>query len=688
MDKPKKKRRRGLKITILAVLAVVAIGGGMLLAYFDVFNIKEKMIAGMTEEEFWNQEGNTSFDLIDKALEEGKIDKETSLVYGAYAAFGDERLPEEYRSEVIAYEANDIFYEIRNSYDSFSAENKKNIDPFLKRPDDPESYWSQKIAKQTNNNPDLVKTAQAKDRPSGWGYFDTSDGKFRVWYSTSAGIPILDPIYSLHITREQAETVQMIINKANIYHRFKDLLKRDTISDGDLGGNDRIDIYLMTPYDILLRPRNGGCSGVTIPNNSGKTSAHIILYTTSQSTVAHEIFHVFQFAYNYDYKYNKVWAEATAAWAEDYIFKSHNSEQYRLKFFLPYPELSYEQSAPHHKKSGRYFEYGAYIFPYFITQNFGNDKIRQIWEDCEKTSCLKAVDANVDGGLKKQWPEFTLWNYNKEPVKYYKDQNGFPDISSAQYELSRNYHTLAGGGKKEIKTPGIEPLSARLAEINNKLDESRYKKVKFDAISDLGRWADENLSIKAIIYPKNGEPYVDKHNWLKSDRTFCLENPKENFERIVLIYSYSKREGKMGTGQIYAYPQEESCYAIDQEDERTAKIELDEMAVGLATTPTVDSAIKVKTEGKLVESAKQEVRYGYQSKWEAKLDYEEQWSSFNFKATPVDTCTVNPGKTTHTANFKFDLSSVKDGDAVTIEASDLNVHYDPWQSICTIAGIT
>ncbi|MFH2105558.1 MAG: hypothetical protein ABII72_04990, partial [Parcubacteria group bacterium] len=685
MDKPKKKHRRGLKITIVVALAVVAIGGGMLLAYFDVFKTSEKQAESeMTMEEFFAQEGDTSFDLLDKAYEEGKLDKETSLIYGAYAAFGDERLPEEYRSEVMAFEANHVFAGIQENYDGFSSENKEIIDPFLKRPDEEGSWWSQKMARQAGYNPDLVETAHAKGRPDYWQYIDTADGKFRIWYKYGS-IPILSPIISRFTSKPRAEKVKKIIDSSGVYKQFKDLLKRDAINDGKLGGDGRIDIYIT--LDELRGRRGKHYIGLTMPDKSkSKTSAYIIINGTNQSLVVHEIFHVFQFAF--DHKISDiVWMEATATWAEDFMFESANSEHYKLKYYFPYPEKEYSSF-------GGLFEYGAYILPYFISRTSGDDKIREIWEGCEKMSCIKSVDENIDGGFKKQWRKFTLWNYNKSPVKFYDDQGGFPDISSAKIQLPQHKYSIQGN-KIDISSTQLMPLSANFAEAKNELEEGKYKKVVFDNLETFTSMSDK-LAIEAIVYPKDGDPYVDKKDWSKiNKRTFCLEKPKENFDRIVLVFS-NGGIGKEGTfaesssygGSITARPQEESCYTIDQEDQRTAKIEMDEMAKGLATTPTVDSAIKVKTEGKLVESAKQEVRYGYQSKWEAKLDYEEQWSSYNFKATPIDTCAVNPGKTTHTANFKFDLSSVKDGDAVTIEASDLNVHYDPWQSICTIAGIT
>ncbi|MBU1178037.1 hypothetical protein KJ903_02355 [Patescibacteria group bacterium] len=716
--KPKKKRRRGLKITIVAMLAMVAVGGGMLLAHFDVFNSGSDELAGgeMTMEEFFAQEGNTSFDLIDKAYEEGKVDKETSLVYGAYAAFGDERLPEEYRSDVMAFEANHVFAGIQENYDSFSDENKKIIDPFLKRPDEKGSWWDQRTGQLSINEENVfVKTAQAsttnsptknpvntrgkvedtiKEEYGPLDYIKAANGKIKIWYPKN-GLS-----YELisggkrervvtadenQIKKRVATLKKEIEQPVDVYNKIKNLLRREPINDGQLGGDDSLDIYYISGL--------GNLAGATVTDNQKTivpSSAFILInaITRKDSDVAtaHEIFHAFQFAFKHNTTTDYWWEESTATWAEDYIFPTRNTEQNRLEYYLYKPTTSINK-----QDADLLFYYGGYLFPFYLTQPgiYQDDIIRKIWEGCGSYgSCLNSIDNNIKGGFKNHWREFTLWNYNKKPVKLYQDDGGFPDKSSAAAASVVNI-------KKVDSIPiklesGLEHLSTQLFDVKNETKSEEVRQIVFKDLKDFTDKS-EAAAIKAVVYPKNGDPYLDEEWTDKEKRRFCLEDPKENIDYITIIFSNGETKKKLDATNITVEAKSESCYTIDQEDKLAAKIEVAKMNPAVATTSTVDSNIKVKTEGNITEPAGKEAEYGYQAKWEAKLDYEEQWDSFNFYINPeakLGLCTTKPGKTTHTATFKFNLSSVKEGDTFSTEVSDTAVHYDPWQGNCTVMGVT
>ena len=687
--KHKKKQRRGFKITIVAVLAVMAVGGGMLLAHFDVFNGGTDE---MTMEEFFAQEGNTSFDLIDKAYEEDKIDKETSLVYGAYAAFGDERLPEEYRSEVRAFEANDVFIEIHENYDGFSLENKEIIDPFLKRPDEEGSYWNQKaqeFAKSDSEIPGIAKTAEAKERAVKNIFSEhllTADSKVKIWY---AQIDFFDSVidnilksgnikYFNETERKTAEEIKKTIDEDKIYAEFADIMQKEPLSDGNLGGDKKLDIYVISPlmmdYKRLTLQTSGQYTGVLggyIPDNSSyPTSGYLILTGTTKTITAHEIFHAFQAAFPHDGNNDYWFAEATAVWSEDFIYPGENSEQKWLKTSpIKNPNYSLDNTS----LSG--YEYGAYIFPFYLTQPqvSTNKIIGKIWAGCDKHgSCLNSIDKNIKGGYKDHWRDFTLWNYNQEPVKLYQDKGGFSEVSSGATAYQDDIKEV---GDISIETEDLKYLTAHLADVYNKTDSSEVKQIVFKDLKNFTSQSD-SAAIKAVVYPKNGAPYLDEEWTGKDKRRFCLENSRENFGNIVLIFSNGEVEKGLAATEITAEAKEESCYTIDQEDQRTAKIVL----------PSTDSAITVKTEGSVVKSADKEVQYGYQAKWEIKTDFAELWNPYTLTMSPLVTCTITPGKTTYSATLKFDLSSVEEGSSFPIEVINPATHYDPWQSVCTMIG--
>lgn len=85
----------------------------------------------------------TSEELIAVALEAGDIDYEASLLYRAYAAYGDPRLPDEYESPFIDLETlTSLASEVLNHQEQLSAQILNDLQPFLARPNDPISAFN------------------------------------------------------------------------------------------------------------------------------------------------------------------------------------------------------------------------------------------------------------------------------------------------------------------------------------------------------------------------------------------------------------------------------------------------------------------------------------------------------------------------------------------------------------------
>src|SRR5262245_56253187 len=95
--------------------------------------------------------------LIAEAVESGRLDSDTSLVYRAYALFGDSRLPEQYVGSG-AFEDNSLFVEAKLNWDTLSPSTRDRLTPFLVRPTDSRSIFS---AKQTANTPPQSGTQTA-----------------------------------------------------------------------------------------------------------------------------------------------------------------------------------------------------------------------------------------------------------------------------------------------------------------------------------------------------------------------------------------------------------------------------------------------------------------------------------------------------------------------------------------------
>ena len=83
----------------------------------------------------------TSQGLIADALAAGTIDFPTSLLYRAYALFGDSRLPPAYDGELWQGEDEALFLEASRAWGGLAPEVRDALEPFMVRPTDPKSIY-------------------------------------------------------------------------------------------------------------------------------------------------------------------------------------------------------------------------------------------------------------------------------------------------------------------------------------------------------------------------------------------------------------------------------------------------------------------------------------------------------------------------------------------------------------------
>ncbi|WP_205471604.1 MXAN_6640 family putative metalloprotease [Nocardioides sp. SYSU D00038] len=152
--------------------------------------------------------------------------------------------------------------------------------------------------------------------------------------------------------------------------------------DGTRGGNAKIDIYIDT-----LAPGLYGYCTTDQPISANATRFDVWAYCVldndyagfpsntpienMQVTAAHEYFHAVQFAY--DIAEDGWFMEATAAWAEDEIFDSVNDNyQYLRRSPLVMPRYPMD-------KFGGLHEYGGWIYFRWLSERYGSDIVRQMW---------------------------------------------------------------------------------------------------------------------------------------------------------------------------------------------------------------------------------------------------------------------------------------------------------------------
>ena len=287
--------------------------------------------------------------------------------------------------------------------------------------------------------------------------FGVPDGKILVHYATSGtdavpaadanadGVP--DFVATIATTAEQA------------LDHFATLGFRAPLSDGTLGGDGRIDIYLR---DLVAADGNTGidscdaahCIGYISAENDYAQFGYPSVLEGVRSVVPHELFHLVQNAYSNAQP--STWIEGSAVWSVENLFGADNSDFERcLPSFLPRSYRPFERPPG---GFGDSYPYGAALWPYFLEHRFGVATVVDAWEASAHATFLDAMDVAVRAAgstIDGAWIEFTRWNLftgARAAGGPYPDAHAWP-------EVPRESAITAAG------TIFVEGLSARYVPI-------------------------------------------------------------------------------------------------------------------------------------------------------------------------------------------------------------------------------
>jgi hypothetical protein len=141
-------------------------------------------------------------------------------------------------------------------------------------------------------------------------------------------------------------------------------------------------------------------------------------------TMAHEFFHAIQFGMDFteadDYNRSfprRYWMEMSATWMEDEMYDGINDYYGYLKYFFDVPTVSIQQF----KGFTDLHPYGSAVFPIFLSEQYGKELIRDIWERCAAMgmgpqfwiAVEQALDSTTSHAvnLPIAFRQFALWNY-------------------------------------------------------------------------------------------------------------------------------------------------------------------------------------------------------------------------------------------------------------------------------------
>jgi hypothetical protein len=513
----------------------------------------------------------TSDSLIAAALTAGDIDYPTSLLYRAYAMFGDSRLPAQYAGGANPH--NDSFFREASNPD-LPDNVKAELAPFLARPTDPASIFQQSAAAAQKLSGRARANATASDaatpctlaegevEKSGWkSVLLSADNavpvRFWIQCSTVAGA---DDVFLKKAGLEAAQVLPGLTS-----------LMGQPIADygGDFFGTDEaIDVYLVDPCGTVPVPRveastlcaedkESKIDGATInttsasSNTDPKLCSDFVLFDLNElaggpfrSTFAHEFFHVLQDAYNCQVAFqesgSEYWfTEASATWAEAHFVKQTASAEVHKRFTDDFQTST--RSLHESSEAASDHEYAAYIWPYFFEQKSGAQTMQSAWAALRPASQGAFDQANqlLDNvyDFKSNFRLFAIENLNID----------LPDVLTAQ----NRYAALA----KPYSFPGTKPKDLTEIELTDPPQDVP------SAVFDLGALQAEHFryyltssKIKQVIfrfgrYSTNGGLDIDGivkiagQPWQKrsynDDREvrFCLDKPDQDLVDIYLVLS-------------------------------------------------------------------------------------------------------------------------------------------------------
>jgi hypothetical protein len=495
----------------------------------------------------------------------GGVLDEQALIYAVYAEFGDDRLPASVPRRPHDNPDSTIMLQVARRFPSLSAEAQAILDPFLRPPSDPDSWYATHELTDPTAPLAFDERAEAPNpRCSVLAQYQVKATQHtKIWYRTGDG-------------RGEALATVLAAVAEKVYTDLTGLFGRVPPSDANAtskcnGGDAALDIYLVPfPADPA------SVRGRTIPYGSmcGATASFIELNMWAdldprkvEALLAHEFFHTLQLGtYRFaaacdDYDWL---GEATANWAIDHVFRDNQTEVRHAAGYMagertvpldePYTFADMDQT------NG----YADYVFFAYLTSKSSPAAMRTIWDATEGRDSVGATAAGMDaaGGAKEVWHRFALATWNDAAAGVQNDLAlGDPGPPPLDWGLKKIFDLRDAGGtdgypSTPVKLEGApgktfklmqtaagsnSPVALRRLSIHAdylKFMDDNVRSVIYVNVSPLVIRPDANLKIQALI--KKGGSWGTPEDWTKVQfKSFCRDVTDERIEELVLIYSNS-----------------------------------------------------------------------------------------------------------------------------------------------------
>jgi hypothetical protein len=422
-------------------------------------------------------------------------------------------------------------------------------------------------------------TAQAGMVSPDWGHLATQH--FKIWYRTDSPAGL----YSANDAAQAALNIATWVEYA--YESLSGLLGRGLISDAGQahsGGDGLYDIYVVSL---------AGANGVTEPfpqSGCGPQPTYILINVLpavdpgyARSVVAHELMHAFQFTYD-QIECDDTWmSEATASWAEYYVYKpfpdrTAYEQIYAMQYFGAALEgkvtgaaanpLQQEFRWPIDQSAGTRADckngYCDYVFFVYLSNVAGDAVIPNIFSKWQSTDAIHAIDGALGGTLNTVWHDYThkMFNYWQTPAVE-ADFFTTYDPPIFVYGIFDTYSELPGG-TIDVSLNGAQSAEYD-AEIKRALDPEiiyrlsatplyfTFNDPSVSYVAFLNPLFDQKVDQDFKIYGRakiSGKWEGTWSDWTHKDVvTWCRDKKSERIEELVVILSNGSISGSGMSGQ-------------------------------------------------------------------------------------------------------------------------------------------
>ncbi len=479
-------------------------------------------------------------DLIRRHLERQVITIDQATQYRIYQIFAPSKVPQPYRLKKPIQSGTRNMLEAMQAFDDLEAETQKELAPYILPPHHPESihhrhFYPYGGRRPQGNFPSLTAEAWA----------DTGD-IIEAVHHTATGYKVV--VMGHRSLAPRVRKARDLIRDKRMYEQFEELMGRKTLDNGD----QTLYIYLRLLFEgeewAEEQPLGLCWSDTELPGTAKedkyKRPGMILIFADQCETdrelgysLAHEIFHAFQFAFTI--KADNWLLEGSAVWAEDKIDKTWNHEQEFLGDTFNILEntlvaLTDESSVD--------IPYAMYLFPYYLTElSPGNeDIIRNIWEAHQSTKdsveATKAALPDFDA----HWKTYALAAIDEKP-----EQGRFRDVAKPPGDdpLQLNYRHAFNSF--EIGEDGYGSTTFTLTHLGAAYIKAENYSIGPDAPAvsfDLRPFHGNNkITVQAIISYWDGRREYEDWSDIP-ERIFCLSHDDQNFEEIYLVVANAAEE--------------------------------------------------------------------------------------------------------------------------------------------------